>query len=80
MERNSSLWRREASWRSTDTNAGSEAKTNMLDGDNGENFKVIKDVNDDKDGSNLEIHQHRSWTRLAASVKKGRGPRRIEVG
>ena len=77
MERNSSLWRREASWRSTDTNAGSEAKISMLDGDNGENFKFVKDV---YDGSNLEIHQHRSWTRLAASVKKGRGPRRIEVG
>ena len=27
----------------------------------------------------VKIDQHRTWTRLAASVKKGRGPRRIEV-
>ena len=57
-----------------DTNAGCEAKTNML-----EDFNDVKDGEHD-DGRKLKIHQHRSWTRLAASVKKGRGPRRIEVG
>ena len=33
MERNSLPWRREASWRSTDTNAGCEANLNSVDED-----------------------------------------------
>ena len=56
-----------------DTNAGCQANTNMIMDDE-------DDVN--KNGEDeffLEIHQHRSWTRLAETVRKGRGPRRIEV-
>jgi len=43
--------------------------------DNGEKFIAVEA------GGRLEIHgqQRRSWTQLAATVRKGRGPRRIEV-
>ena len=56
MERSSSLWRREASLRSTDTNEGCE------DDDNdyvevGEDENGVKDGDDD-DGGKLEIHGH----------------------
>ena len=76
----------ETSWRSTDTNAGCEAKTNSLDGDFEDNVKVGEMIMTTKMVKltmesiwRVKIDQHRTWTRLAASVKKGRGPRRIEV-
>ena len=59
-----------------DTNAGCEANTNTDDKeDQGDCDKDSKDG----DRVNLKILQHRSWTRLAATVTKGRGPRKIEV-
>jgi len=50
-------------------------KRGKYDTDNGEKFIAVEA------GGKLEIHGHqrRSWTQLAATVKKGRGPRRIEV-
>ena len=68
-----------------------EASDNEYGEDDDED-KHSEDDNDENDGEdysddeygedvvdNLEINQHRSWTQLAATVKKGRGPRRIEV-
>ena len=55
MERNSSLWRREASWRSTATNAGCEDDDNNDYVEVGEDEDGVKDGDDD-DGGKLEIH------------------------
>ena len=57
---------------------------NENDGEDYNDNRYGEDYNDDNGGEDdngykVVIDDHRSWTRLAATVRKGRGPRRIEV-